>query len=1075
MMWIVRLALRQKYTFIVMAALMLILGVVTIETTPTDIFPNIDIPVVSMIWSYTGMSPTDMAERITTSSERAATTTVSNLEHIESQSMPGVSVVKFYFQPGTNADDGVAQLTSIAQTILRAMPTGTTAPLILQSSSSSVPILQLGLSSETLSESQLYDYGTNFIRTQLATVQGAALSTPYGGKNRSIMIDLDIQALQSKGLTPSDVSTAAGSQNLVLPGGTQKIGMKEFNVFLNNSPPVATDIGNLPIKQVNGAMVYIRDVAQVRDGFSVQNNIVDINGKRSVLLTVLKNGDASTIAVVQRIRHNLAKVETTLPKSLKITPMFDQSVFVSAAINGVVTEAIIAACLTATMILIFLGSWKSTLIVATSIPLAILTSLVCLGFLGQSMNEMTLGGLALAVGILVDDATVEIENIHRNMALEKRGLKQVILDGASQIAAPTFIATLSICIVFVSVVFLTGAAKFLFTPLALAVVFAMLASYLLSRTLVPVMALLMLKEEVKMFQDGDEKPKGDIFWRIHQRFDKKFEQFRDWYGVKLRQMLNHRPLTIITFCGFFLLSLILFPFLGQDFFPTVDAGQLQLHVRAPSGTRIEETANYFNRVESAIRKIIPAKELAMMLDNIGLPPGGINLAFSDNATVSAADGQILISFTAKHRPTAYYQNAIRKMVAQSFPDGTFFFQAADIESQILDSGLPAPIDVQIVGKDPKNYQITQAIAAKMRSLPGAADVYIQQIVNAPSLMLHVDRDRALQLKQTQLGIAGNVLTSLSSSSQVSPGFWLDPVNGVSYGVSIQTPQYKMGSIGELENTPVNAPGAPTQLLGNMATVGRTYSAEVINHYNVQQTYDVYANVDNRDLGGLTSDVQNILTNIKKTLPAGTSTVIRGQALSMKQSFAGLRIGIAFAILLVYLLMVVNFQSLVDPLIIVGALPGALSGILWMLFLTSTRLSVPALMGTIMCIGVATANSILVVTFANDRRLEGDNAVEAAYQAGLIRLRPVLMTALAMIIGMMPMALGLGDGGEQNAPLGRAVLGGLLVATTTTLLFVPVLYSIFRRKQPVSEEDEDSSGTHQPIRGASNPVGAEGET
>jgi multidrug efflux pump subunit AcrB len=746
---------------------------------------------------------------------------------------------------------------------------------------------------------------------------------------------------------------------------------------------------------------------------------------------------------------------------------------VSAAINGVVTEAIVAACLTATMILIFLGSWKSTLIVATSIPLAILTSIAILGFLGQSMNEMTLGGLALAVGILVDDATVEIENIHRNMALEKRGLKQVILDGASQIAAPTFIATLSICIVFVSVVFLTGAARFLFTPLALAVVFAMLASYLLSRTLVPVMALLMLKDEIALYQEGENKPRGDWFWRIHQSFDRKFEQFRAWYGAMLRQMLDHRPLTIITFCGFFLISLILFPFLGQDFFPTVDAGQLQLHVRAPSGTRIEETANYFSRVEASIRKIIPAKELGTMVDNIGIPPGGVNLASSDNATVSAADGQILMSFDAKHRPVASYEDAIRKMVAQQFPDGIFFFQAADIESQILDSGLPAPLDVQIVGKDPKNYQLTQDIAAKMRSLPGAADVHVQQIVNAPSLMLTIDRDRALGLHQTQAGVAGNVLTSLSSSSQISPGYWLDPANGVSYTVSIQTPQYKMSTIGDLENTPVNATGAPTQILGNVATLARTYSAEVINHYNVQQTFDVYANVDNRDLGGLTADVQNILTSMKKTLPAGTTTVIRGQALSMKQSFAGLRIGILFAILMVYLLMVVNFQSLVDPLIIVGALPGALSGILWMLFLTGTRLSVPALMGTIMCIGVATANSILVVTFANDRRLEGDSAIEAAYQAGLIRMRPVLMTALAMIIGMMPMALGLGDGGEENAPLGRAVLGGLLVATTTTLFFVPVLYSIFRRKQPLPAVDENDPAETAPTN--QKPIGAGGET
>ncbi len=1049
-----------------MAALMLILGVTTIESTPTDIFPNIDIPVVVMIWSYNGMSATDMAARITTSSERAATTTVSNLEHIESQSMPGVSVVKFFFQAGATTDQGVAQLTSISQSILKSMPPGTTAPLIIQSSSSSVPILQLGLSSNTLSETQLYDYATNFVRIQLATVQGAAVSLPYGGKQREVMIDLDIQELQSKGLTPADVSTAVGLENLVLPAGTAKIGKTEFSVFLNNSPSVAEDIGNLPIKQVNGAMVYIRDVAQVRDGYAVQNNIVDINGRRAVMLSVLKTGDASTLSVVAKVKKSLAKLAPTLPKDLKITQMFDQSVFVGDAISGVVKEAVIAACLTATMILIFLGSWKSTLIVATSIPLAILTSIVCLGFLGQSLNEMTLGGLALAVGILVDDATVEIENIHRNMALEKRGLKQVILDGAAQIAAPTFIATLSICIVFVSVVFLTGAAKFLFTPLALAVVFAMLASYLLSRTLVPVMALLMLKKEIILFQEDEKTSKGDIFWRVHQAFDRKFNQFRDWYGVMLRQMLDHRPLTMITFVGFFLLSLCLFPFIGQDFFPTVDAGQLQLHVRAPAGTRIEETANYFNRVENAIHKIVPAKDLGTMIDNIGLPPGGINLAFSDNATVSSADGQILISFNDGHRPVAYYQDLMRTQLAQQFPDGTFFFQAADIESQILDSGLPAPIDLQVVGKDPKNYQIAQNIASTLRKIPGAADVYVQQIIDAPSLLVNIDRDRALQLNLTQQTVASSLLISLSSSGQTAPSYWLDPANGVNYTVAIQTPQYKMSSVGDLFNTPVNTAGTPTELLGNVATMGRGVAAQVINHYNVQQTYDVYANVSNRDLGGLTADVQNMLTKMKKSLPAGTTTEIRGQAQSMNQSFAGLRVGIVFAIVLVYLLMVVNFQSLVDPLIIVGALPGAMSGILWMLFLTSTHLSVPALMGAIMCIGVATANSILVITFANDRRLEGDSAIEAAYQAGLIRLRPVLMTALAMIIGMLPMALGLGDGGEQNAPLGRAVLGGLLLATTTTLFFVPVLYSLLRKPQPDPVEDEPDVLKPNATQGAS---------
>jgi multidrug efflux pump subunit AcrB len=1053
MMWLVELALRRRYTFIVMAALMMILGFVTIEQTPTDIFPNINIPVVSMIWSYTGISANDMARRITVISERAATTTVSNIEHIESTSFQGVSVIKFYFQPGTNGEAGVAQLTSIAQTILRALPPGTTPPLIIQYSASSVPILQLGISSNTLSESQLYDEATNFIRTQLATVQGASVPLPYGGKQREIIVDLDIQALQSKGLTPVDVSAAVGNQNLILPTGTEKIGKTEYNIFLNNSPNVAADIGNMPIKQVNGATVYIRDVASVHDGFGVQQNIVDINGRRAVLLTVLKNGDASTLSVVQRVLQRLPQIQRTLPKDLKITPMFDQSIFVREAISGVIREAAIAACLTAAMILVFLGSWKSTLIVAVSIPLAILTSIICLGALGETMNEMTLGGLALAVGILVDDATVEIENIHRNMGLETRGIKQVILDGAAQIAAPTFVATISICIVFVSVVFLTGPAKYLFTPLALAVVFAMLASYLLSRTLVPVMALLMLKDEIVMYQEGGEKPKGDIFWRVHQAFEKRFDKFRDWYGGLLKQALQNRKLTIIVFCLFFLISGCLFPFLGQDFFPTVDAGQLQLHVRAPAGTRIEETANYFNRVEEMIRKIVPAKEMGSTIDDIGLPLGGVNLAFSNSATVGAGDGQILLSLADSHRPVSYYEQAIRKRFRQDFPDGTLFFQPADMESQILNFGLPAPIDIQVVGNSPKNYDIARQIANQIKVLPGAVDVYVQQIVNYPSYLVSVDRDKAIQFNLTENNVANSLLLSLSGSGQVAPSYWLDPKNGVSYLVAVQTPQYKMDSVRALFDTPVNATGTPPQLLDNVATFGRTNTPQVISHYNVQPTFDIYANVANRDLGGLTSDVESVLTKYKGKLPQGTTTALQGQTLSMKQSFSSLKLGILFAIILVYLLMVVNFQTLIDPLIIIGALPGAMSGVLWMLFLTSTTVNVPSLMGSIMCIGVATANSILVVTFANDRRLEGDDSIEAAYQAGLIRIRPVLMTALAMTIGMLPMALGLGEGGEQNAPLGRAVLGGLIVATVTTLFFVPVLYSIARRRQP--EPDEDS--------------------
>jgi multidrug efflux pump subunit AcrB len=1061
-MWIVQLALKRIYTFIVMAVLILILGIVTIVKTPTDIFPVIDIPVVSMIWSYGGISPSDMEKRITTINERAATTTVADLEHIESQSMPGVTVIKYYFQPGTTSAAGVAQLTSIAQTLLRIMPPGTTPPLIIQFSASNVPILQLGLSGKGMSETQLYDFGTNFVRTQLATVQGASIPLPYGGKSRQVMIDLDIPALQAKGLTPQDVSNAVNAQNLILPTGTEKIGSTEYNVLMNSSPQKSADIGNLPIKQVNGAMVYIRDVANVHDGFAVQQNIVDINGHRSALITVLKSGGASTLSVVSRIMEALPKIASTLPKELKITPMFDQSLFVRAAISGVVREAVIAAGLTALMILFFLGSWRSTLIVATSIPLSILTSLTVLGFLGQTMNVMTLGGLALAVGILVDDATVEIENIHRNMHMGKP-LKKAILDGASQIATPTFVATTSICIVFVAVVFLTGPAKFLFTPLALAVVFAMAASYLLSRTLVPVMVMLMLKKEIDLYTPGHENniPRGlgGLIWKLHLAFDHRFEKFADGYGERLQRMLHHRRRSVITFVLFFLISLGLAPLIGKDFFPSVDAGQIQLHVRAPAGTRLEETAHYFNRVEDSIKKIIPPKELASTIDNIGLPVGGVNLAFGPNATIGEADGDVLISMNEKHGPTDDYVQKIRKQLNTEFPTGTFFFEPADIVSQILNFGLPAPIDVQVVGRSPQNYAIAQDLARKISQVPGAVDVHVHQVVNTPSLQVDVDRTRAMLLGLTQRDVANSMLTSLSSSGQAAPNYWLDPKNGVSYAVAVQTPQYKMNTIGSLNNTPINATGSPLQILSNVSTLRRANTQQVINHYNVQPVFDVYANVQNRDLGGVTSDVDKILEKAQKQLPRGTSTKARGQSQSMNESFTGLGIGIAFAVVMVYLLLVVNFQTWVDPLIIIGALPGAMSGVLWMLFLTSTTFSVPSLMGSIMCIGVATANSILVVSFANDQRKEGDDAITAAFKAGRTRLRPVLMTATAMIIGMVPMALGLGEGGEQNAPLGRAVIGGLLIATTTTLFFVPIVYSVLRKKQPDEEDDDEYVPPH----------------
>ncbi len=1056
-MWIVRLALRRQYTFIVMAVLILLMGVTTIIKTPTDVFPPINIPVVSVIWSYNGFTPDDMEKRICTISERAATTTVSDIEHIESQSMPGLAVIKFYFQPGAKVEAGVAQLTSIMQTLLRAFPVGTTPPLIIQSSASSVPILQLGLGGKGMSETQIFDAGTNFVRTQLAVIQGAAIPLPYGGKPRQIMVDLDIQALQAKGLSPNDVNNSIGLQNLVLPSGTTKIGSREYNVFLNGSPDAVEMLNNMPIKTVNGAMVYIRDVAHVRDGFAVQTNIVRNNGVRSALLTVLKSGDASTLSVVDRVKKTLPKIMTTLPPNMEVKPLFDQSIFVRNSIDGVVKEAIVAACLTAAMILIFLGSWRSTLIVAVSIPLAILTSIICLGFLGQTINTMTLGGLALAVGILVDDATVEIENIHRNMSMGK-GLVKSILDGAQQIASPTFVATTSICIVFVSVVFLTGPAKYLFTPLALAVVFAMMASYLLSRTLVPVMVKLMLHKELHLYQedhDAPAVPSEDPIWRAHQRFNVRFNRFRDSYVALLNNALHHRGKTVLIFGTLFVASAALIPFVGQDFFPNVDAGQFRLHVRAPSGTRIEETARVFQSVEDTIRETIPAKELDLTLDNIGIPVGGVNLAFSDSATIGSADGEILVSLKENHGSTPEYMAKLRKVFRHKYPDLVFFFQPSDIVNQILNFGLPAPIDIQVVGRSPKNYDVARAICEDVKHVRGAVDVHVHQVRDTPALNINVDRERAEDMGLTERDVANNLLVSLASSGQATPNFWLDPKNGVSYPIAVQTPQYKVDSIGALKNTPLNsATSTHSELLSNVADIKRSVSTQNINHYNVQPVFDVYANVQGRDLGSVSRDINKILAKYEKNLPRGSSLIVRGQVQSMNDSFVGLGIGIAFAILLVYLLLVVNFQSWVDPFIIIMALPGALSGILWTLFGTHTTFSVPSLMGTIMCIGVATANSILMVTFANDRRHEGDNAMQAALAAGHTRLRPVLMTALAMIVGMLPMALGLGEGGEQNAPLGRAVIGGLAVATFTTLVFVPVVYSRLRAKHDESMTDED---------------------
>ncbi|PYK44834.1 MAG: RND transporter [Verrucomicrobia bacterium] len=1083
-MWIVRLALRRPYTFTVMAILIVLLGIVTVTRMATDIFPKIDIPVVSVIWSFPGVAPEEMEKRFVTVTERAMTTTVNDIEHIESQSYNGVSVIKVFFHEGAKVEAGVAQITSITQTLLRILPPGTTPPLIVQYSASNVPILQLGLTSKTLSEQDLYDLGLNFIRTQLATVQGAQVPLPYGGKSRQVMVDLDPQKLFGKGLSPADVSAALNAQNVILPAGTQKIGDREYNVRLNSSPRLLQTLNDLPIKQVNGAMVYIRDVANVRDGFAVQTNIVAQNRVRSALLTVLKSASASTLDIITRVKAALPRIKATLPPELDITQLFDQSIFVRAAINGVLKEGVIAACLTALMILLFLGSWRSTLVVATSIPLSILCSIIILSALGQTMNLMTLGGLALAVGILVDDATVEIENIHRNLAM-KKPMVRAILDGASQIAVPAFVSTLCICIVFVPIFFLSGTARFLFQPLAMAVIFAMLASYFLSRTVVPTMVRFLLGGHLDEIDtslahgfdqhDGSEKkidnphreeratPHRSALGRffgflnsIHEKFNYVFEKLRARYVNALRWCLEHRRTVFVGMGAMVLISFCLVPFLGRDFFPAVDAGQFRLHVRAPAGTRLESTQERFFQVGHAIREVIPPDEIQNVLDNIGLPTSGINLAFGDSSTISSADGEILVALNPNHKPTAQYVRILREKLHHDFPDMEFFFSAPDIVSQILNFGIPAPIDIQLTGRDPKGYDIANQIKTRVAQIPGAVDVHVHQLVHGPDLRVNVDRTKAEQIGLTQSNVAQTMLISLSSSGQTAPNYWLNFQNGVNYQVAVQTPQYKMDTLQDLKNTPVVAPNLPSpELLGNLATIERRESPVIVNHYNVQPVFDVLANVQARDLGGVADQVAKVVDSFKSKLPRGTFLSMRGQVQSMNSSFAGLGGGLIFAIVLVYFLMVVNFQSWTDPFIIIMALPGALCGIIWMLFLSGTTLNVPSLMGAIMAIGVATANSILVVTFANDERCahENKNAFDAALAAGFTRLRPVMMTALAMIIGMLPMSLGLGEGGEQNAPLGRAVIGGLLVATVTTLFFVPVVYSLLRKKEFTCDEDE----------------------
>ena len=1069
MMWIVRLALRRPYTFAVFAFLILLLGVFSILQMPTDIFPNIDIPVVTVVWQYSGLSAQEMSTRIVFNSERGMTTTVNDIEHIESQSLNGIAVIKIFFQPHVNIGSAVAQVTSISQVQLRQLPPGTTPPFIIQYNASSVPVLQLGLSGQGLNEQQLNDLATNNIRTQLATIEGAQTPFPYGGKQRQIQVDLDLHALQAKGLSPVDVVNAINAQNVIAPSGTMKIDRFEYAIETNSAPSIVNELNDLPIKAVNGAVIYIRDVAHVRDGFPPQTNIVRVNGSRAILMSIMKTGSASTLDIIKGVQTVLANIKGQLPPQLQINPLSDQSIFVRGAIDGVVREALVAACLTAIMILVFLGSFRSTVIIAVSIPLSILCSLIMLYVLGETVNIMTLGGLALAVGILVDDATVEIENINRNLESGKE-IEQAILDGAAQIATPALVSTLAICIVFVPMFFLSGVARYLFVPMAEAVVFAMLASYLLSRTVVPTMAKYLLKEHDDA-EMAKKRQSRNPFVRFQLGFEAGFTRMRLGYLRLLTMCVDHAVVFLILFTVFALGSIaLLTPPLGQDFFPSVDAGQFKIHVRARTGTRIEETALLCDHIDGTIREHIPASELVTIVDNIGLPYSGLNLSYSTSAPIGPADADIQVQLTEDHHPTGDYVEKLRTVLNREYPGVTFYVLPVDIVTQILNFGLSAPIDIQIVGPDLYgNRTLAEKMLDEVRYVPGAADARIQQPFDYPNMTVAVDRTRAQDIGLTQANVAQSILVSLSGSFQTTPNFYLDPKSGVSYSVAVQAPQYQLDSLAQLRSIPVTGsgqaqqgsggtmpgspvtgapqtavPGVPATLdvLGNVATIVPGTELGTVSHYNVQPVLDIYTNVDGTDLGTVTRAMERIIQKHQSDLPRGSHFILRGQSETMKKSYFGLLAGLAFSILLVYLLIVVNFQSWLDPFLIIAALPAALAGIAWFLFVTHTRLSVPALTGAIMCMGVATSNSILVVTFAREQLevLVGD-ARRAALNAGFVRLRPVVMTALAMIIGMIPMSLGLGDGGEQNAPLGRAVIGGLLLATVATLFFVPAFFSV----------------------------------
>ncbi|WP_116141947.1 efflux RND transporter permease subunit [Trinickia diaoshuihuensis] len=1040
-MWIVRLALARPYTFIVMALAIVLATPLTLVRTPVDVLPDIDIPVISVIWTYSGLSADEMANRITTVNERNLTVLVSNIQHSESQSLAGIAIIKLFLQPHTDVRTAMAQAVSAEEAQLRFMPPGATPPLILTYSASSIPVLQLGISSPVMSEQALNDAATNFLRPQLVTIPGTVVPFAYGGKPRVISVDLDTRALLAKNLTPSDVINAVNAQNLILPSGTAKIGATEYSVMTNASPDTIDGLNRIPVRTIDGATTYLGEVAHVRDGFSPQTNVVRQDGHRGVLMSVMKSGEASTLSIVDAIHALLPHVAQSLPPDLKIVSLFDQSVFVKAAVQGVAREAVIAAALTAAMVLLFLGNWRSTLIIAISIPLSILASLIALSALGESINIMTLGGLALAVGILVDDATVTIENIERHLHMGS-SLREAILDGAGEIAVPAFVSTLSICIVFVPMFFLTGVARYLFVPLAEAVVFAMLASYLLSRTLVPTLALLLTRHPPMHVDDAHEGT--SLFARVHRRFQRVFDRLHANYVVLLTMALERPGRFGGVFLGGCLLSTALLFVVGTDFFPSVDSGAIRLHMRGPTGLRIEETARLADEVEGAVREVVPVSERGPILDNLGLPYSGINLSYSNAGTIGTFDGELMIALAPNHAPAERYIERLRTLLPQRFPGVEFFFQPADIVTQILNFGLPAAIDVQIVGANQRaNFAVASRLMKAMRSLPGTVDVHIQQRVNEPTLVFQMDRSRLQQLDLTAQNVAQNLLVALSGSSQTAPAFWLNEHNGVQYPLSVQMPQYDAASLDSLMRIPVTAPsgtGRP-QLLGNLVRVERRALPAEVSHYNIRPAIDVLVSVQGRDLGSVARAIDKLVAAARPTLARGSDIDVRGQVETMRSSFSGLYIGLAVAVVLVYLLIVVNFQSWLDPLIIISALPAALAGIAWMLFLTGTRLSVPALTGGIMTVGVATANSILVVSFARERLAAGATPLAAALEAGATRMRPVLMTATAMIVGMLPMALGVGEAAEQNAPLGRAVIGGLLFATVSTLVFVPLVFSV----------------------------------